>query len=344
MIQVDGSFGEGGGQILRTALAISLIKNEPLHVYNIRKGRKDSGLKTQHLASVNACVKLCNAKVKGNYLNSEEIEFEPQKSLVGGEYEFLVESPGSGCLLLQAILPPLLIAEQESNIKIIGGTHNPMAPTYEFCERSLFPLLKEIGYEIQSQLHTYGFYPSGDGVFTVNIKPTFKKQSVNILTKSRQSKINIQILVKNIPDHLIKQQILFLKQNLKIKSESIDVEYVNSQSEIVFIILAEIKSSNFIEIFSSTSIKKEKVFEDTKIIVDEICDYLSHNAPIGKHLANQIILPILLGRGGSFRTGKMDLHTTTIIELLQQVLNIPIIVMTSKNKVNEIKMPKFFVH
>jgi RNA 3'-terminal phosphate cyclase (ATP) len=175
LIHLDGSYGEGGGQILRTALALSSVIGIPFEVINIRKGRRHPGLKPQHLTGVRAAARITQARVEGDELGSERLRFEPS-GLKGGEYEFdvaeLRESAGAVTLVAQTILPLLFHASIPSRVRIRGGTHVPFSPPFEYLAEVLLPTLYSLGYSAQARIERYGFYPVGGGEILLWVKPT----------------------------------------------------------------------------------------------------------------------------------------------------------------------------
>src|SRR5512138_2046230 len=162
MITIDGSQGEGGGQILRSALALSLVTGKPFRIENIRARRQKPGLMRQHLTAVNAAVEIGAAHVSGNTVGSSELTFAPT-ALRSGEYHFVVGTAGSCTLVLQTVLPALIIAEGSSEIRLEGGTHNPAAPPFDFLAGAFLPLLNRMGPDVRAALERPGFYPAGGG-------------------------------------------------------------------------------------------------------------------------------------------------------------------------------------
>ncbi len=140
LIRIDGSFGEGGGQILRTALSLSLVTGRPIQIDNIRAGRERPGLLRQHLTAVLAAAEIGQAQVEGAVLGSTSIGFVPGP-VKAGEYRFAVGSAGSGTLVFQTVLPALMLATGPSRLVIEGGTHNDAAPPFPFLERAFLPLV-----------------------------------------------------------------------------------------------------------------------------------------------------------------------------------------------------------
>ena len=169
-IRIDGSIGEGGGQIPRTALGLSLVTGKPFEIKNIRAGRRKPGLLRQHLTALKAAKQISQADVRGAQIGSSEFAFSPRR-VRSGEYHFAVGTAGSTTLVLQTILPALMLADGPSTVVIEGGTHNPYAPPFPFLERSFIPVLRQMGVGIDLELNRYGFYPAGGGKFTIRIDP-----------------------------------------------------------------------------------------------------------------------------------------------------------------------------
>ena len=159
---IDGSHGEGGGQILRTALAISLIEQRPIRVENIRAGRAKPGLLRQHLTAVTAAKAVGDAEVTGDELGSRALTFKP-RTLRGGTYELAIGTAGSTTLVLQTILPALLHAREPSTVRITGGTHNPAAPPVPFLQRTFLPLVARVAGRSRSRSIAWASTPRGAG-------------------------------------------------------------------------------------------------------------------------------------------------------------------------------------
>jgi RNA 3'-terminal phosphate cyclase (ATP) len=171
MVTIDGSYHEGGGQILRTALTLSLATRAPFRVEKIRAGRQRPGLLRQHLTAVLAAARISNAEVRGAEINSSELIFAPQ-DVVPGDYHFSVGTAGSTMLVLQAVLPVLMLADGPSTLTLEGGTYNPAAPPYDYVERVYLPVLRRMGVRVRSELISAGFFPAGGGVVKISIDPS----------------------------------------------------------------------------------------------------------------------------------------------------------------------------
>src|SRR3954470_7924061 len=162
MIEIDGSQGEGGGQILRSSLSLAVCTQQPFRITNIRAKREKPGLMRQHLTAVRAAAEICNASVEGDAVGSRELTFQPG-ALKAGDYSFAIGTAGSCTLVLQTVLIPLLVADGLSTVRISGGTHNKGAPPFDFLQRAFLPLLRRMGAQIDLTLIQYGFYPKGGG-------------------------------------------------------------------------------------------------------------------------------------------------------------------------------------
>ena len=167
-IEIDGSFGEGGGQILRSSLTLSMITGRAFRIKNIRAGRAKPGLMRQHLTCVRAAAEMSGARVKGAEIGSQSLVFEPG-AIKGGVYDFSIGTAGSTMLVLQTVLPALLMADAKSSVTLRGGTHNMNAPPYDFIEKAFFPVLRQMGAQVEASLKTYGFHPAGGGEVCVEI-------------------------------------------------------------------------------------------------------------------------------------------------------------------------------
>ncbi|MCL4149905.1 UNVERIFIED_CONTAM: hypothetical protein GTU68_063692 [Idotea baltica] len=168
---IDGSQGEGGGQIVRSSLALSLVTGKPVSIENIRAGRKKPGLMRQHLTALNAAIEVSDAVATGTEIGARSLSFQPGK-VKPGEYAFSVGTAGSATLVLQTVLPALLTADGPSRIVVEGGTHNQWAPPFDFLQKAFLPLVNRMGPKVKATLERHGFYPAGGGRFVVEIEPS----------------------------------------------------------------------------------------------------------------------------------------------------------------------------
>ena len=164
-IIIDGSEGEGGGQVLRTSLSLSAITGKPVRIENVRGRRKKSGLFRQHLTAFKAAAEICDARMEGAELGSSEIAFYPGE-IKGGEYDFAIGSAGATNLVAQTVLPILSHADEPSKVTISGGTHNQWAPTFDFLDQAFLPQFRKMGGRASADLNAHVFYPAGGGSMT----------------------------------------------------------------------------------------------------------------------------------------------------------------------------------
>ncbi len=315
-LEIDGAFGEGGGQILRTALALSLLRRRPIHLYNIRARRERPGLRRQHLTCVLAAAEISQAEVQGAELGSREIFFRP-KTLLPGEWTFDIGTAGSTTLLLQAILPPLLLAPGPSHLILRGGTHNPKAPPFEFLDRVYLPLLRWIGAKVEIRLSRYGFYPRGGGEIEVWIEPVERLRPIELLERGEVLALRAEALVADLPRHIGEREIGVLASRFPLVSKEIVEIRGEGRGNLLFL---EIESAEITELFTGFGEKGVPAEKVAAHLASEVERYLKAEVPVGPYLADQLLLPLALAGGGAFRTLKPTLHTVTNIAVIEKFL------------------------
>lgn len=324
MIEIDGSFGEGGGQILRSSLALSIITQKPVAIYNIRANRKKPGLLNQHLTAVNAAAAISTAEIKGAKLGSRELTFTP-RLVCPGNYNFDIGTAGSTTLVFQTVLPPLMLADSGSSIRLSGGTHNPMAPPFEFLETTFLPLLRLLGVGVEAKLERYGFYPKGGGVLIFKIEPVERKQlrPLHLDERGAVTEIEARSLVVNLPETIAERELATIEAKLGRLSSKKIIASSNSigQGNVAFI---HTRSQTVTETFTrigERGVRAEKVAGDA---ASEARQYLESTASVGEHLADQLLIPMALCGEGSFLTTVPSPHTTTNIAIIERFLDLKI--------------------
>ncbi|MFA6214367.1 MAG: RNA 3'-terminal phosphate cyclase [Candidatus Micrarchaeia archaeon] len=202
MLEIDGSMGEGGGQVLRTALSLSCALGKPVHIRNIRAGRPKPGLAAQHLAACNLLSEICGAEMQGAALGSTELAFSPGK-ISGGDYKFSIGTAGSCTLLLQAALPVLLSAGVQSTLEITGGTHVPHSPTFEYFSSVFLPAARKFGVRADAKLQRAGFYPKGGGAVSLAVGPS---RLSGCKFGRQESQAQYSILSSSLPPHVLARE------------------------------------------------------------------------------------------------------------------------------------------
>jgi len=318
MKTIDGSQGEGGGQVLRTSLSLAMCLQIPIRLKNIRAGRKKPGLMRQHLTCVRAAKEICKAKVVGDELGSQEVEFYPN-AIQAGDYHFAIGTAGSTCLLFQTVLPALLQANEPSTLILEGGTHNDMAPSFDFIQQSFLPRIKQIGYRLNIELCEYGFYPNGGGKWVVNILPM---SSLNPLLLVKREKIQKRLAVATsarIPQHICERELRQVQKKCHWQESELEKRLVEAcgPGNILSLRLTTDPSSEVFEVVGKVGISAERV---ANLAIREMQRYLSSSVVIGEKLADQLLLPLALGSGGSFTTLRPTLHTLTNIKVIQSLM------------------------
>lgn len=323
MIEIDGSQGEGGGQILRSSLSLSLLTGVPFRLYNIRAGRSQPGLRRQHLAAVQAAAQIGQAAIAGDKLNSRDLLFEPGAP-VPGEYTFRIDSAGSAMLVLQTVLPVLLHADKPSNLTLEGGTHNPWAPPYDFLEQTFAPLLERMGAHVRLKLERPGFYPTGAGKVLAHIQPAETWRPLELTRPLSDPQLEACAIVSQLPRHIAERELKTLAERLPIDSAHLKVIEETRAAGPGNVVLVFVRSDQLTEVFAGFGRKGLPAERVAEMVARETEDYLNHGAPVGPHLADQLLLPLALGAGGRFLTSPPTQHTRTNIEVLGRFLTSPI--------------------
>jgi RNA 3'-terminal phosphate cyclase (ATP) len=323
MLTIDGSSGEGGGQILRTALALSTVTGKPFRIEKIRAGRPKPGLLRQHLTAVKAAARISSATVGGVELGSGAVTFSPGP-VAAGEYAFAIGTAGSATLVLQTVLPALLTATAPSKLILEGGTHNPMAPPFDFLAKTFLPLINRMGPIVTAELDRPGFYPAGGGRFSVSIKPASRLLPLEILERGAIRSIRARAIVANLPRSIAEREVKLVGRLLSLSEDSLIVEEVRGAPGPGNSVSVEIETEHHTEVFTGfgeVAVRAEGVA--TKV-AQEARAYIASGVPVGRYLADQLLIPMALAGAGRFRTGALSRHTTTNLEVIRQFLDVNI--------------------
>lgn len=323
MITIDGSQGEGGGQILRSALALSLVTGKPFRIGNIRARRKKPGLMRQHLTAVNAAAEVGAAQVSGNAIGSRELAFAPT-ALRSGRYHFAVGTAGSCTLVLQTVLPALILADGPSEILLEGGTHNPNAPPFDFLAGAFLPLLNRMGPSVTAVLERPGFYPAGGGRIRVKVTPSLELLPLHLIQRGKVLTQTATAIVARLPRSIAEREIAVVREKLTWGEDCLGVMEEPDSSGPGNVLVLAVASEFVTEIFTGfgeLGVSAETVAGRT---VKEVREYLASGVPVGRHLADQLLLPLALAGGGAFRTLAPTAHTITNIEVLRLFLALDI--------------------
>ena len=323
---VDGALGEGGGQIFRTALTIAMCQERPIRIENIRSGRKKPGLLRQHLACLRAAQQICSAEVTGAELGSSAVTFAP-KVVQSGEYRFAIGSAGSTTLLFQTVLLPLLLADGVSELYLEGGTHNGMAPSFDFIERCFLPVINKMGCRVEVSLEKYGFYPAGGGAWRARIYPLQKGNqrgdsmaSLSMLDGGELLSQSAIATSARIPKHVTERELEQIHRKCYWPRVDLHQNLVSSvgPGNILSLRLERDKLTEIFETVGELNVTAERV---AGRVICKMKRYLKAGVTVGEYLADQLILPMVLGSGGCFNTLQPSQHLITNIDVIKQLID-----------------------
>lgn len=325
MILIDGRIGEGGGQILRTALSLSAATGQGFRLIHIRRKRNKPGLRHQHLACVNAAAEICGARCKGNVLESLELEFAPGP-IRGGEYFFNIPTAGSAMQVVQTALPILSRAPAPSTVKIRGGTHNPGAPPFEFFTTSFLPLLKQLGVAAELQIRKHGFYPVGGGEIaaTVHPQPITSAPKFSLQQRGEAVLASAEILLSWLPRSIAERESKILQKNLHWSENKITIMEIADSPGPGNVLMIRVKygAQNFL--FTAFGQRGKPAEQVATEACDMFIGFRLSKAALDEHLANQILPYLALANGGVYTAQSLSLHTKTNIEVIKRFLDIGI--------------------
>ena len=320
MLVLDGSQGEGGGQILRSALALSLATGTPFRIENIRAGRPRPGLMRQHLTAVEAAAAVGGAQISGAEVGSRSVSFAPT-GVKAGDYAFSVGTAGSATLVLQTVLPSLLTADGPSSLVLEGGTHNPSSPPFDFLAKAFLPLVSRMGAHVEATLERPGFYPAGGGRFHVTITPAKALTPLVLEQRGEVRARRVRAVVANVPRAVGERELNRFAARTHWDASAFSLELVPSPVGPGNVLIAEIESEHVTEVFTGFGEKQVRAETVANACADEVAAYLATDAPVGPHLADQLVLLLALSGEGTFRTTRPTTHTRTQLEVIPRFLS-----------------------
>jgi RNA 3'-terminal phosphate cyclase (ATP) len=327
MIHIDGSWGEGGGQILRTCLSLATITGQSVRIDRIRAGRKKPGLAAQHLTSVWAAAKLCQAQVSGDTLGSMTLEFMPTCPPQAGQYTFDVTearqggSAGAVTLILQTILIPLALANGSSKVILKGGTHVAWSPPVTYVEEVYLPTLRQLGVQAEVKLNAWGWYPRGGG--EVELWVTGKRKPLSdlqLLERGALRQIRGLAVVTELPAHIPQRMAnraanLLQQANLPAQIEPVRERGIAPGAGIFLTAEYEHGRAGF-SALGGRGIPAERVAETA---VQELLDFHTRAVPVDPYLGDQLLLPLALSSETSqYRVASISKHLTTNAWVIEQ--------------------------
>ncbi len=325
MIKIDGSFGEGGGQILRTCLSLSLLKQKPFEITNIRANRDKPGLKPQHIKCIQAATQIAKAEVSNFKLGAQELSFTPH-DLIPGEYRFDINTAGSTSLVSQMVCLPLALAKEKSRVVITGGTHVLWSPTHHYLAYQWLPYMRKIGINMKLKFVKAGFYPKGEGKIIIELSPSESLSPIEVLNKGNLQRIKGLSAVANLDLKVAERQKTQINNRLKkigvkyyVKVEEMRSRWKNSM--VLFFAEYENGSGCFVSL-GALGKRAEKVADEA---VDQLMEYTSSSGCVDQYLADQLILPLCFtNQKSKFSTTKVTQHLLTIVDVVKKFLDIEI--------------------
>lgn len=321
MITIDGSHGEGGGQVLRSSLSLSLVTGQPFRIVGIRAGRRKPGLLRQHLTAVNAAVEISDATVDGNHMGSAELTFAPQ-AVRHGHYHVAIGTAGSATLVLQTLLPALVLADGSSTLQLEGGTHNPYAPPFDFIEKCYLPLIEKMGPRVQVRLENPGFYPAGGGRLQVAIEPVAALRRLDIMERGALLRQRAVAMVSQIPRDVADRELSALGRKITLPDEAFEVIQVTNSPGPGNVLMLTCEHEHVAELFTGIGERGLPAERVVASVVKPYREYIASGMPVGRYLADQLLLPMALAGGGEYMTLPPSRHMLTNIETIKAFLDV----------------------
>jgi len=337
MIVIDGSAGEGGGQILRSSLALSLVTGKPFRIENIRAGRIKPGLLRQHLTALTAATRIGNAKVEGAALGSKTVSFAP-RGVTPGDYRFAVGTAGSATLVLQTVLPALMTASGPSTLVLEGGTHNPAAPPFDFIAKAFLPILNRMGPCIEADLERHGFYPAGGGRFRVSVKPVAQLSPIELLACGESRARKVRLLLSALPRSIAEREQAVIQTKTGWSDDVFEILEIEDSSGPGNVILIECETEHVTEVFVAFGEKQVAGGTVATNAVNAARAWMASAVPVGRFLADQLLIPFALAGSGAFMTMPLSRHSQTNIEVIQQFLDLKITVENLPERASLVKV------
>ncbi|MGI9328413.1 MAG: RNA 3'-terminal phosphate cyclase [Pseudomonadales bacterium] len=317
-IYIDGSQGEGGGQILRTALSLAMCLGQPVTIDNIRAGRSKPGLMRSHLAAARAAASISSGTLEGDQLGSTGVAFSPG-SVRGGSYRFAIGTAGSTTLLWQTLLPALLLASEPSDLTLEGGTHNGMAPSVDFIEHAFLPVLGQLGIQASLRLLRHGFYPNGGGAWQVHVEPWQRQQPLQLTQRGASVGRHAVAKVALVRRSVAERELARVQRKLGWSDHALEIATVEAvgPGNIVSLRVSFEQVTEVFEALGELRLSAERVAGRA---ITQVREYLAADYPVAEYLADQLLLPMAIGPGGVFRTGRLSAHTRTNVAVIEQFL------------------------
>jgi RNA 3'-terminal phosphate cyclase (ATP) len=316
-------------------LGLSLVTGRPFVIDRIRAGRERPGLQRQHLAAVRAAAEIGKADVSGAEVGSRVLRFRPGR-VTPGAYTFAVGSAGSATLVLQTVLPALLGGPGRTTMTLEGGTHNPWAPPYDFLEKAFLPLLARMGARVKTSLERRGFYPAGGGRVTVDVEPVARLEPLHLTERGGVRALRATAVVSRLTPGIARRELKVLGEALSIDPNRLKTVEDRESPGPGNSAHVEVEAEHVTELFSGFGKKGKSAEAVAGELAAEVRTYLDSGAPVGPHLADQLLIPLALAGGGSFVSTPLSSHATTNMDVIREFLSRTFRVDRSKETVHRV--------
>ncbi|WP_369039480.1 RNA 3'-terminal phosphate cyclase [Stenotrophomonas maltophilia] len=317
MIELEGA--HGGGQLLRSALTLSLCTGTGFTMHNIRAIRRKPGLMRQHLTAVNAAARIGNACTHGAALGATSLRFEPG-AVTAGDYHFAIGSAGSATLVLQTVLPALWRAQGPSRLRLEGGTHNPLAPSADFIADSYLPSLARMGVQASMQLLQHGFHPAGGGVIEVQVAPCAVLQASRMERRPALDSMQAQVLMSGLSGSIGVRELQVLADRLGVDPHPRHVQSIRPALGLGNVALVRVRHGDHVEVFAGHGERGVSAEQVGARLAGQVQQYLEGGGVVGEHLSDQLLVPMALAGGGSFTTHVISDHLASNARLIEKFL------------------------
>ncbi len=319
LVELDGSFGEGGGQILRTSLALSLLTGRPFHLRNVRARRTRPGLQPQHLMSVRAAAEVGQANLKGAAKDSTDLVFEPGP-VTGGKYHFAIGTAGATSLVLHTLYLPLALRGQvPSEVTVTGGTHVPKSPAFHFLDTTWRPYLELLGLRIKLRMPRPGFYPRGGGVLEAHIQPCPRLYGLQLEQAPRPARATGFSAVAGLPEDIAARQARRAVKRLEDRLREVDIRQESWPGGPGTVLAVILETAPVPTLFSSIGERGKRAERVADEAVDEALAHLKAEPGVDLHSADQLVLPLALASGPSaYPVTVITQHLITNVAVIRQ--------------------------
>ncbi|UFH51181.1 RNA 3'-terminal phosphate cyclase [Pseudomonas sp. KNUC1026] len=321
LILIDGA--HGGGQVLRTALSLSMLTGQAFRMVGIRGQRSRPGLLRQHLTAVNAAAAICGAQTLGAELNSAEIEFRPGR-VKAGEYAFAIGTAGSTLLVLQTLLPALMAAEGPSTVRIAGGTHNPGAPTFDFIQQAWLPLIRRMGGQVALKLIKHGFVPAGGGLIEATVHPSSLRPLELDVGDLPVAVDAVAALVSAIPVSIGNRELDRLCARLKLERCAQKVTDLGDHAGPGNVVSITGSRGDVVDVFTAIGQERTRAEQVADRAVDDFRAWAESAGSVSSRLADQLMLPMAIAGGGWLSADRLSNHMKSNAGVIERFLPVEV--------------------